>query len=68
MGWLERVQHAGENSSLSLSCLVCWLSATEVFAAGRALGVKESDVAGEAASTSEEEGMSAISKAGTSVC
>ena len=36
------------------------------FAAGRALGVNEGNLAGEAGKASEEEGTSAISKAGTS--
>ena len=62
---MERVQRTGENSSLSL-CLICWLSATVFFAAGRALGVNEGNLAGEAGKASEEEGTSAISKAGTS--
>lgn len=52
---------------LSLYGLICCLSGTKVFTAGRVLGVNESDLAGEAGKASEEEDGRVISKAGTSV-
>lgn len=44
---MEFVQHVADNSSLSLSGVTGCLSATEVPAAGTALGVTESHLAGE---------------------
>lgn len=49
---MECVQHVADNSSLSLSGVTGWLSATEVPAAGRALGVTESHLAGEVSKAS----------------
>lgn len=53
-----------DNSSLSLSGVTGWLSATEVPAAGRALGVTKSHLAGEVGKASGEQGTGTISKGG----
>lgn len=57
-----------DNSSLSLSGVTGWLSATEVPAAGRALGVTESHLAGEVGKASGEQGTGTISKGGGHKC
>lgn len=63
---MEHVQCVGD-LDLSLYSLIYCLSGTKVSAAGRVLGVNENNLAGEESKAAEEEGMRAISKAGTSV-